>query len=63
MYTNYISEECQKSEPNKYYKVNDGWFEYYVNSDTGEKKLYLGWDDIEIERVLDPFIELSAIAK
>ena len=35
---------------NEYRKVSDGWFTYYVNTVTGEKKFELGENDFEIER-------------
>ena len=34
---------------NKYYKFSDGWFTYYVNAETSEKKFSLGKDDILVE--------------
>ena len=34
---------------NKYYQMNDGWFTYYVNISTGEKKFKLDNDDILID--------------
>lgn len=42
-------------ESNRYYKFNDGFFTYYINVDTGEKKLYLDAGDIEVEPKLDDF--------
>ncbi len=41
---------------NKYYKFNDGWFTYYVNVETGEKKFELEEGDIEVESNLDDFV-------
>lgn len=41
---------------NKYYKFNDGWFTYYVNTETGEKKFELEEGDIEVEGNLDDFV-------
>lgn len=40
---------------NKYYEVSDGWFTYYVNVDTGEKKFELDKDDVFVERRVDDF--------
>ena len=40
---------------NKYYKFSDGWFTYYVNVETSEKKFSLGKDDILVESNLDDF--------
>lgn len=31
---------------NKYYEVSDGFFSYYVNQDTGEKKFKLESGDV-----------------
>lgn len=42
-------------ESNRYYKFNDGFFTYYINVDTGEKKFYLDTGDIEVEPKLDDF--------
>lgn len=40
---------------NKYYEVNDGWFTYYVNCETKEKKFELNPGDIKVDRKLDDF--------
>ena len=40
---------------NKYYQVNDGWFTYYVNISTGQKKFKLDKDDILIDYHPDDF--------
>ena len=40
---------------NKYYKVSDSWFDYYVNVATGEKKFTLDQNDICVERQADDF--------
>ena len=40
---------------NKYYKFSDGWFTYYVNVATGEKKFSLDKDDVLVESYLDDF--------
>lgn len=41
---------------NKYYKVSDGWFTYYVNVKTGHKKFELEPSDVLVEHKFD-FIE------
>ncbi len=46
----------------KYYAFDDGWFSYFVNVVTGEKKFELGSDDIEVEPNLDAFDEMAKIA-
>ena len=40
---------------NEYYKVSDGFFDYYVNVQTGEKKFRLEAGDVEVEREPDDF--------
>lgn len=40
---------------NKYYKFSDGFFTYYINVDTGEKKLELEKGDILVEKKKDDF--------
>ena len=40
---------------NKYFKVSDGFFTYFVNKDTGEKKFELDENDVEVEPELDDF--------
>lgn len=41
----------------KYYKTNDGWFDFYVNAETGEKKAKLDKDDILVEKPeVDDFV-------
>lgn len=44
-----------KTSDNQYYKTNDGWFDYYVNKKTGEKKFKLDKDDVEVDRYADDF--------
>ena len=34
---------------NRWYKYNDGWFTYYINIETGEKKFTLEDGDFEVE--------------
>ena len=46
-----VKNACERSElisNNEYYKENDGWFTYYVNSRTGEKKFKLDEGDVEV---------------
>ena len=43
-------------ESQKYFKVSDGFFTYYVNEITKEKKFKLDDNDIEVERKMDDFI-------
>ena len=38
-----------------YYKFNDGFFTYYVNKATGEKKFTLDEGDVEVDSNLDDF--------
>ena len=42
---------------NEYYQFSDGWFTYYVNVKTGDKKLTLDKDDVLVESNLDDFCE------
>ena len=42
---------------NEYYQFSDGWFTYYVNVKTGDKKLTLDKDDVLVESELDDFCE------
>ena len=39
----------------KYRKIKDGWFTYYVNVETGEKKFKLDAGDILVEPDIDDF--------
>lgn len=39
----------------EYYKVRDGFFTYYVNTKTGEKKFELGEGDILVDSKPDDF--------
>lgn len=43
------------SVKNEYYKTSDGFFDYYVNRMTGEKKLELDENDVEVPANLDDF--------
>ena len=40
---------------NEYYQAYDGWFNYYVNAATGEKKFELSEGDVLVERNQDDF--------
>ena len=56
----YDSEESWTGEApvaanDEYYKVSDGWFDYYVNTTTGEKKYSLDEGDVCVERPVDDF--------
>ncbi len=42
---------------NEYEEVNDGWFTYYINKFTGEKKLHLDKGDRLITSKKDDFYE------
>ena len=44
---------------NKWYQFSDGWFTYYINPSTGEKKLNLDEGDVEVDGAdyLDDFGE------
>lgn len=39
----------------KWYEFNDGWFTYYINKRTGEKKLKLEEGDILVDANMDDF--------
>ena len=43
-------------ENNRYYQTSDGFFTYYVNADTGEKKFKLDENDICVEKNTDGFM-------
>lgn len=43
------------AKANQYYKFSDGWFTYYVNVATGEKKFKLDEGDIEVAGKPDDF--------
>ena len=40
---------------NGYCKFNDGFFTYYINVETGSKKIFLDEGDIKVEPRLDDF--------
>lgn len=46
---------------NRYYKMSDGFFSYYVNTDTGEKKFELEEGDVCVESTLDDLHRKSAV--
>ena len=39
----------------KYYKYNDGWFIYFINTETGEKKYNIDDDDEIVNFEYDDF--------
>lgn len=43
------------SKCNEYFKTSDGFFDYFVNRKTGEKKFKLDENDVEVESNLDDF--------
>lgn len=43
------------TQNNRYHKFSDGFFTYYVNSATGEKKFKLDPGDVEVEWEPDDF--------
>lgn len=55
-FAKYLQErEEQSRSEQKYYKASDGWFDFYVNTKTGEKKFKLDDGDILVEREQDDF--------
>lgn len=41
----------------EWYEVNDGWFTYYINTRTGERKFTLDDGDVEVDPPrLDDFL-------
>lgn len=46
----------------EWYEINDGWFTYYANVKTGQKKFELEDGDILVERELDDFAELGGLS-
>lgn len=38
---------------NEYYEVYDGWFTFFVNNETGEKKFELDEGDVIVPRCWD----------
>ena len=44
---------------NEYYLVSDGFFTYYVNKTSGEKKFQLNDGDIVVQTEYDDFDRLS----
>lgn len=51
----YLVVVCWRFVLNKYYQLNDEWFTYYVNIETGAKKFKLDKDDILIDHRPDDF--------
>lgn len=50
-------EKCGKI--NEYYELSDGFFTYYINAKTGEKKFRLDNGDLLVETNLDDFCRLG----
>lgn len=46
-----LKQICNQTE--EYYETSDGFFTYYVNSVTGEKKFELEEGDVLVERNVD----------
>ena len=44
-----------RASGNEYYKASDGFFSYFVNKKTGEKKFKLDKNDVCVERNMDDF--------
>lgn len=42
-----------------YYRFNDGWFTYYINVVTGEKKLHLDEGDEVVDWPIDDFGDIK----
>lgn len=51
------AEHLKEEPPREYYQTSDGWFDYYVNTETGEKKFHLDKGDILVDANLDEFSE------
>lgn len=51
-----IEQSKVEEQKEQYYRFSDGFFSYYVNKETGEKKFELGENDMEVEADLDDFI-------
>ena len=45
----------------KYYKYNDGWFIYFINTETGEKKYNIDDDDEIVDFKYDDFADENRI--
>ena len=45
----------------KYYKYNDGWFIYFINTETGEKKYNIEDDDEIVDFKYDDFADENRI--
>lgn len=52
---NIVSVGGHNTVSNEYVKMCDGWFTYYVNKETGEKKIVLDPDDVVVNDKLDDF--------
>lgn len=51
-----IEQSKEEEQKEQYYRFSDGFFSYYVNKATGERKFELGEKDMEVEADLDDFI-------
>lgn len=52
----------KREKENKYYKFSDGFFTYYVNVKTGEKKFSLDKIDLLVKSNLDDFCRLGSMS-
>lgn len=50
-----------KIDKNEWYRFNDGFFTYYINNVTFEKKLELDKNDKLVEPMLDDFINMKGV--
>ncbi len=48
--------ESRENSVHEFYKQSDGFFTYYVNRSTGEKKFRLEEGDVEVEAESDDFV-------
>lgn len=51
--------EKRAEKTNEYYEFSDGFFTYYVNAKTGEKKFRIYNGDLLVETNLDDFCRLG----
>lgn len=51
----YLVVVCWRFGLNRYYQINDGWFTYYVNLETGAKKFKLDKTDVLVDHRPDDF--------
>ena len=55
-----LEAEKQAAAPREFYETSDGWFTYYVNPVTKEKKLHLAEGDVLIDHKVDDFYRGSS---